>query len=292
LGNLVLWRDGVVAFDAIEFEPALRCIDLMNDVAFAFMDLLACGQPELAWRFVNGYVERSGDFDGLVGLRAFAAYRALVRAKVALLSGQPQGFLRYWPLAEVLAEQPRPPRLLLVMGLSGAGKSTLAAIAAELLGAIRLRSDVERKRLHGLAPTDRSGPAQALYSAEATRRTYERLGELAQGLLAAGHSVVVDAALLRQGERAALRELAQRLGAPFLLLECVAAPERMEQRLQERAAAGTDASDADVEVMLRQRESAEPVPQAWAAEHRVLVNDASLQDLRAAAGSLLARWLS
>ncbi len=292
LGNLVLWQGGVVAFDAIEFEPALRCIDLMNDVAFAFMDLLACGQPELAWRFVNGYVERTGDFDGLIGLRVFAAYRALVRAKVALLSGQPQGFLRYWPLAEVLAEQPRPPRLLLVMGLSGAGKSTLAAIAAELLGAIRLRSDVERKRLHGLAPTDRSGPAQALYSAEATRRTYERLGELAQGLLAAGHSVVVDAALLRQGERAALRELAQRQGAPFLLLECVAAPGCMEQRLQERAAAGTDASDADVEVLRRQRESAEPVPQAWAAEHRVLVNDASLQDLRAAAGSLLARWLS
>lgn len=292
LANLVLWRGGVMAFDAIEFEPALRCIDLMNDVAFAFMDLLACGQPELAWRFVNGYVERTGDFDGLLGLRAFAAYRALVRAKVALLSGQPQGFLRYWPLAEALAAEPSPPRLLLVMGLSGAGKSTLAAIVAQQLGAIRLRSDVERKRLFGLAPTDRNGPVQALYSAEATHRTYERLGELAQGLLAAGHSVVVDAALLRQGERAALRELARRLGAPFLLLECVAAPECMEQRLQARAAADTDASDAGIEVMRRQRESAEPVPQAWAAEHRVLVNNAGLQDLRAAADGLLARWLS
>jgi uncharacterized protein len=291
LGNLVLWQGGVVAFDAIEFEPALRCIDLINDVAFAFMDLLACGQPELAWRFVNGYVERSGDFDGLLGLRAFAAYRALVRAKVALLSGQPQGFLRYWPLAEALAAPPPRPALLLVMGLSGAGKSTLAAIAAEQLGAIRLRSDVERKRLHGLAPTDRSGPAQALYSAEATRRTYERLGELAENLLTAGHSVVVDAALLRQGERAALRDLARRLGAPFLLLECVAAPDRMEQRLQQRAAAGTDASDAGVEVLRRQRELAEPVPADWAAEHRLLVNDGSLEALRTAAAALLAGWL-
>ena len=290
LGNLVLWRGEVLAFDAIEFEPALRCIDLMNDVAFAFMDLLAWGLPELAWRFINGYVERTGDFDGLLGLRAFAAYRALVRAKVALLSGQPQGFLRYWPLAEVLAADPAPPRLLLVMGLSGTGKSTLAAMAAEQLGAIRLRSDVERKRLHGLAPTERPGPELDLYGTQASRCTYARLGELASSLLAAGHSVVVDAALLRQSEREALRELAQRRSAQCLLLECVAAPEHMEQRLLARTAAGTDASDAGVEVMRRQRSFAEPVPSSWAAQHRVLLNDGSLADLRSALAGLLADW--
>ena len=288
LGNLVLWQDGVVAFDAIEFEPALRCIDLANDVAFAFMDLLACGQPELAWRFVNRYVERSGDFDGLTGLRAFAAYRALVRAKVALLSGQLQGFLRYWPLAESLAADPAPPRLWLVMGLSGAGKSTLAAMLAEQADAIRLRSDVERKRLFGLVPTDRPAPGLELYGAEATRRTYARLSELAEGLLQAGHSVVVDAALLRQAEREALRALARRSGASFLLVECVASQQRMEQRLADRAAAGTDASDAGIEVQRRQRELAEPVPAGWEAEHRVIVNEGSLADLQAAVAALLA----
>ncbi|MDD2729767.1 AAA family ATPase [Malikia sp.] len=288
LGNLVLWRGGVIAFDAIEFEPALRCIDLMNDVAFAFMDLLACGRVELAWRFVNGYVERSGDFDGLVGLRAFAAYRALVRAKVALLSGQPEGFLRYWPLAEALAADPAPPHLLLVMGLSGAGKSTLAALLAEQSGAIRLRSDVERKRLFGLAATDRPAPGRALYGAEATRLTYARLSALAEGLLVAGHSVVVDAALLRQAERAALRALARRLGTPFLLVECVASQQRMEQRLVARAAAGTDASDAGIEVQHRQREWAEPVPADWVPEHRLVANDGSLADLQAAVVALLA----
>ncbi len=288
LGNLVLWRGGVVAFDAIEFEPALRCIDLMNDVAFAFMDLLAWGRAELAWRFVNGYVERSGDFDGLLGLRAFAAYRALVRAKVALLSGQPQGFLRYWPLAESLVADPAPPRLLLVMGLSGAGKSTLAAMLAEQAGAIRLRSDVERKRLFGLAPTDRPVPGLELYGAEATRRTYARLSGLAEGLLLAGHSVVVDAALLRQAERAVLRALACRLCMPFLLVECAASQQFMEQRLATRAAAGTDASDAGIEVQRRQREWAEPVPAGWSAEHQVIVNDGSLADLQAAVTALLA----
>ncbi|MCX7251564.1 MAG: AAA family ATPase [Burkholderiales bacterium] len=290
LGNLVLWRDAVVAFDAIEFEPALRCIDLINDLAFAFMDLLAWGQVELAWRLVNGYVERSGDFDGLTGLRAFAAYRALVRAKVALLSGQPEGFLRYWPLAEMLAADPAPPRLLLVMGLSGAGKSTLAALLAEQSGAIRLRSDVERKRLHGLAATERPTPGLDLYGAAATLATYARLVELADGLLAAGHSVVVDAALLRQSERTALRQLARRHHAPCQLVECRADPALMEHRLQERAAAGTDASDAGIEVLLRQRESVEAVPADWAAEHRVLRNDGSLEQLRGAAAALLAGW--
>jgi aminoglycoside phosphotransferase family enzyme/predicted kinase len=290
LGNLVLWRDAVVAFDAIEFEPALRRIDPINDLAFAFMDLLAWGHSELAWRLVSAYVERGGDFDGLTGLRAFAAYRALVRAKVALLSGQPEGFLRYWPLAEMLAADPPPPRLLLVMGLSGAGKSTLAALLAERSGAIRLRSDVERKRLHGLAATERPAPGLDLYGAEATRATYARLAALADGLLAAGHSVVVDAALPRQAERAALRQLAQRRDLPWLLVECRADPALMERRLLARAAAGTDASDAGVEVLRHQLGSVEAVPADWVAGHRVLVNDGSLEQLRSAAATLLAEW--
>ena len=291
LGNLVLWQGGVVAFDAIEFDPALRCIDLMNDAAFAFMDLLACGRSDLAWRFINGYVERSGDFDGLIGLRAFAAYRALVRAKVALLSGRPQDGLRYASLAESLAAAPPPPRLLLVMGLSGSGKTTLAGLAAERIAAIRLRSDVERKRLHGLGPTERPAPGLDLYGAEATRRTYARLGELAEGLLVAGHSVVVDAALLRQAEREALRVLARRLEVPFLLLECVADVRLMAQRLQVRSAAGNDASDAGVEVMQHQREFAEALPVDWAGECRVIRNEAGLEELRAALDAALAGWV-
>jgi predicted kinase len=161
---------------------------------------------------------------------------------------------------------------------------------AEQSGAIRLRSDVERKRLHGLAATERPTAGQDLYGAEATRATYARLAELADGLLAAGHSVVVDAALLRQSERAALRQLAQRRHVPCLLVECRADPTLMERRLLQRAAAGTDASDAGIEVLRRQRESVEPVPADWAAEHRVLLNDAGLEQLRQAAAALLADW--
>ena len=166
---------------------ALRCIDIVNDVAFTFMDLHAAGQRALAWRFINAWVEHTGDFDGLTLLHGYAAYRAMVRAKVALLSGgKVAEFTAYWTLAQQLAGAPSRPRLVLTMGLSGSGKSTAAQFMAEELGAVCLRSDVERKRLHGLAPTARPAPALAMYSTQATQRTYARLDDLAGRCSTAG----------------------------------------------------------------------------------------------------------
>jgi len=296
LGNLVDWQGRVVAFDALEFEPDLRAIDVMNDAAFAFMDLQAHGLPALAWRFLDGYLAQTGDYAGLRGLRAFATYRALVRAKVALLSdAPPEHFERYWTLAERLAAPLPTPQLVLTMGLSGSGKSSAAALAVEHLamrgaqnggpctGAVRLRSDVERKRLLGLAPTDRPGnavPVDTLYSPDTTRRTYQRLQALTTELLGFGQSVVVDAASLRQAERAALRQLAEQAGARFTLLECVAPAEAMQARLAQRQAANTDPSDATAAVLAQQVQWAEPVPADWAPVHRRVVNDGSLDDLR------------
>lgn len=284
LANLVEWQGRQVAFDAIEFEPDLRCIDVMNDAAFAFMDLLAHGLPALAWRFVNAYVEHTGDFDGLTGLHAFATYRALVRANVALLSNAPpEVFERYWLLAEHLAALPRTPAVLVTMGLSGSGKSTLAQelvalLALQGVGAVRVRSDVERKRLCGLPATARPGPD--IYSPEATRQTYARLAEVARVLVAAGLVAVVDAAFLRQAERDAMRELAQQAGAHFALLECVASQERMQARLITRQAEGRDASDATPQVLALQMAFAEPIPPDWAALHVRVTNDATLEDLQ------------
>ncbi len=294
LGNLVAWEGRVLAFDAIEFDPALRRIDVVHDVAFTFMDLHAAGLPALAWRFINAYVEATGDHTGLAGLHAYAACRALVRAKVALLACQPEPtFLRYWTLAERLAgattgpgapaPAPAPaPRLVLTMGLSGSGKSTVAQRVLERLGAVRLRSDVERKRLHGLAPTERPADPASLYGAEATARTYARLQALAGELLAAGLNVVVDAALLRQAEREALRDLAGRAVADFLLLECTAPLAQMRERIARRGREGADPSDATLAVLDRQRAWAEPVPASWHPCHRVVRNDGCLAQLHIA----------
>ena len=268
LGNIVRVDGQALPFDCLEFNAALRHIDVMADLAFLFMDLHRHGLPRLAWRLVNAYTEGSGDHAGLALLRYFAVYRAMVRAKVAMLravqhdSDAWAAFGRDLGLAEALAAAHHaPPRLVLASGLSGSGKSTLAGLLVEALGAVRIRSDVERKRLFGLPPGARSDVEQRarLYAADATRRTYERLSDLAAELLDAGVTVVVDAALLRRGERDALRAVAQRHGSRFDLLECQAPPAVLRRRLGQRASAGTDASDADEAVLQLQLGFREPV---------------------------------
>ncbi|PXW99560.1 hypothetical protein C7444_101390 [Sphaerotilus hippei] len=274
LGNLVLIEDEPVLFDAIEFNPELRWIDVVADLSFPFMDLLSRGHEALAWRLVSAWFEHTGDHEGAALLAWAAAYRALVRAKVALIqAGQLGGEARHEALGKVragitlaqrLARRPAP-RLVIVWGLSGTGKSTVAQQVVQALGALRLRSDVERKRLFGLQPSQRPAPAgqpgvgaDQLYAPEATRRTYDRLEALASTVLAAGLSVVIDAACLRRAERDALRSLARTAGAEVLLLQCRAPVEALRQRLQARERRGDDASDAGVAVLERQLGFIEP----------------------------------
>jgi aminoglycoside phosphotransferase family enzyme/predicted kinase len=278
LANIVLVDDVPRPFDGIEFNAELRHIDMMNDIAFTFMDLQRHGLPRLAWRFVGGYAEHTGDYEGLALLRFFSVYRALVRARVALLraalananasatagSTAVAAFERDLALAEQLAA-PRSdtPRLMLVCGLSGSGKSTVAQSLAPAIGGVRVRSDVERKRLHGMAPSARPTPEQKLmlYAREATLRTYARLGALARTLLRAQIDTIVDAVALRRDERAALRAIAAEEGARFVLLDCVAPEAVLRERVTRRQQDNRDASDADstvLDLQLRVREPVEP----------------------------------
>ena len=265
LGNIVWLGGRAVLFDALEFSAELRCIDTLGDLAFTFMDLLAHGQRRLAWRFISAALEQADDHAALPLLPFWAVHRAAVRAKVALLGATGPGAAaqqaraqRYLATALALAGlgAVRPaPRLVLTVGLSGSGKSTVAGAVAERLGAVRLRSDVERKRLFGVAPTTRGVPG--LYSADATHRTYLRLQGLAATVLQAGLPVVVDAASLRRSERDAMRAVAARCGVPCQLLLCEAPAELLQQRLQQRLQAGTDASDATPAVLAMQQRSVE-----------------------------------
>jgi hypothetical protein len=165
------------------------------------------------------------------------------------------------------------------MGLSGSGKSTLALMLAEALGAIRVRADVERKRLFGLAATERAPPGLPLYESAATQRTYARLGEISATLLDAGLSVVVDAACLRQHEREALRALAQAHGAGFALVECEAPPALLQARILARQARGDDASDATPQVLDLQQRVREPWPESWAGWTHHVDNGGTLEAL-------------
>jgi aminoglycoside phosphotransferase family enzyme/predicted kinase len=298
LGNIVMLDGRPTPFDALEFNPALRHIDVVADIAFSFMDLLRCGLPRQAWRFASAWAEVADDHEGLAALHFFAVYRALVRAKVALLrcaQGDAEAdaaFARDLALAEQIAS-PRPaPQLVLTSGVSGSGKSTVAQRLAEGLGGVRIRSDVERKRLFGLAPTERPTPEQArlLYGLEANHRTYSRLCTLAAALLRGGIDVVVDAAFLRRPERDAMRALGAQVGAPVRLLHCHAPDAVMRQRLRRRGQRSDDPSDADEDVLTRQQPWHEmPAPNEVAI---AIDTDVDLDTLGRRCDALAAEWVA
>ncbi|MGM0593442.1 MAG: AAA family ATPase [Pseudomonadota bacterium] len=272
LRNLAWLDGGPIAFDGIEFNPALRWIDLISEIAFLVMDLHQRGEPRLAQRFLNGYLERSGDYAGLALLPFYLVYRALVRAKVAAIRAGQDGlaereradawreFADYLLLAEGYT-RPEPPVLVLTRGPSGSGKSHHTGPLLEHLGAIRLRSDVERKRLYGLRPEEdgHAAPGEGIYSREASDRTYARLTELARVVLDAGYPVIVDAVCQHSEQRAPFITLARERGVKWLLLEFQAPAAVLAQRL---AARKGDASDADEAVLQRQLANWPPLSEA------------------------------
>jgi aminoglycoside phosphotransferase family enzyme/predicted kinase len=256
LGNIVLIGGQPVPFDGIEFNPDLRWIDVMDEVAFPVMDLLHKKRPDLAWRFLNAYLEASGDYAGLSVLRFYLAYRAMVRAKVSAIrafqptrarAGGLAACQSYVALAGACLAAPNP-ALIITHGLPGSGKSTFARVTAEKFAAIRIRSDVERKRLFGLKPLDDSRALGDIYSAEATQRTYARLAQLARGALAAGFSVIVDAAFLKQDEREPFCGLAREMALPFVIASRESDSATLRQRISQRQ---NDASEADAAVLHR-----------------------------------------
>ena len=272
LGNIVILEGEPRAFDCIEFNPELRWIDVMNEVAFLVMDFQAAGRTDFARRFLNGYLEATGDYAGLRVLRYYCAYRAMVRAKVMLMRAGQQGctpedeasatalFGRYLGVAAGCA-QPSGSFVLITHGFSGSGKTTLSQPLVELTGAIRVRSDVERKRSHGLAAKDRpgSGIAEGLYGPEATESTYGRLLDLAGIVVEAGHGVIVDATFLQRRQRDMFRALAARAGVPFLIVDFTASEEILRDRILARSEQGADASDADLAVLEHQLGTHEPL---------------------------------
>ena len=150
--------------------------------------------------------------------------------------------------------------LIITHGFSGSGKTTLTQALLEQLGAIRLRSDVERKRLRGLASSERSdsGLGAGLYTPDMTTTTYHRLLVLARTLLAAGHPVIVDATFLKQHDRRPFRELAEELAVPFAIADVHAPLDELRRRVIQRADEERDASEATLSVLEQQLVSQEP----------------------------------
>lgn len=294
LGNIVIIGDAPTPFDGIEFNPAFRWIDVMNEVAFLVMDLLHRGRGDLAYRFLNGYLSLTGDYYGVGVLRFYLAYRAVVRAKIRAIrarqtdapkkeSQQNMAACRnYLELASTCLAQ-RHPALIITHGLPGCGKTTVSQAASEHLSAIHIRSDVERKRLFGLAPlqASRSGMGSGIYTAEATQRTYARLYELARSLLGTGFPVIVDAAFLKHAEREQFRQLAREMGVPFVILDIQASTDTLRRRILKRQKQAKDASEADLAVLETLQSVQEPLTGQELACSVKYVNEGDIDHLSA-----------
>ncbi|MFO1093019.1 MAG: AAA family ATPase [Planctomycetaceae bacterium] len=286
--NLLVLDDQVRMFDCVEFNENFRWVDVLSDLAFLCMDLADFGRADFAHRVRNRYLETTGDYAGLAVWRYYSVYRALVRAKVAAIRSrqatepaQQQAAARdldnYLALAERMT-RPSAPTLFITHGPSGSGKSTLTEPLLEALGAIRIRSDVERQRNAADVPIEQR------YALESRQRVYRRLAELVESVIAAGTSVIVDATFLSRAQRTEFRQLAARLSVAFVILDFRTPPEVLRLRIAHRRG---DASEADLAVLHAQLASAEPLDDA---ECRcAMVIDTTIDDpLRAMRGVISA----
>lgn len=260
LGNIIRINGEIQVFDCIEFNPTLRWIDVASEIAFTVMDLVARGRAEWGARFLNAYLEITGDYAALRLLPYYLVYRAMVRAKVARIRATQSGegvclaaladYADHIRLAASFTTQ-RQLALIITRGVSGSGKTTATQPLLERMGALRLRSDVVRKRLHGLTPKSSSNSALAagLYADPASQATYTELRCLAGKVLESGFPVIVDATFLQRGQRTAFEELAADLRVPFLILDCRTASIELRRRVGLRQAEGNDASEADLAVL-------------------------------------------
>ena len=278
LGNIALVDGAVTMFDGIEFNERMRWSDVIADVAFLVMDLRHRRQAGLSARLLNAYLEHTGDYHGARGLRFYAAYRAMVRAKVARLRAAETTdavaraaceaeFRAYVQLA-LGYTRPSRAAVIITHGPSGSGKTTVSQGLLEVVGGIRIRTDVERKRTAGVAATATSHSAldAGLYGRRETEETYARVRALAQYVVSGGCPAIIDGAFLQRWQRASFRELAAALDVPFVIVDFTAPPEILRARVTRRLQSGVDASEADVRVLEKQLRS-----EALESEEKVFV---------------------
>ncbi len=264
LGNIVRTESGLTAFDCLEFDAELREIDVYSDAAFLFMDLHVRGRGDLAYAFLDAYAQASGDYEGLPLLGLYSVYRSMVRAKVSALRLQQDANPRD---AERLRAQidwavkrstRAPGRLIVTCGLSGTGKSFWAKQLVTSIGALRLRTDVLRKTHAGYDPLSNTGSSVAggIYASGASKALYAGLARLATELLREGETVIIDAANLQRHQREGFYHAAQQVGAECTVLHFTAPQDVLIKRIRARVSAGSDASEADVDVLQWQIDNA------------------------------------
>jgi uncharacterized protein len=287
--------DGEVQIvDCVEFDPGLRRLDVADDLAFLFLDLAARGAESLAQELVHAYREAGGDAGDDRLLSFYAAYRALVRAKVGLIRGAqlPRGSAALAresaeardliAAAERFSWRARLPLVIAVCGVPASGKTHLARALAAQARLPHLSSDLTRKRLAGVRATARA-PGER-YSADWNARTYTELGHSTAEALATSGGAIVDATFRHGVERRAFAAGLER-DVPILFVECLAPRSVLAARAARRDGDARRISDADLAVVLREAGSWEALDEISGEAHVALRTD---RPIEAVAGDVLA----
>ncbi|RNC65284.1 MAG: kinase [Desulfuromonadales bacterium] len=266
-------EENVCIFDCIEFNTRFRHGDTAADIAFLLMDFDYHLRPDFSRIFLDEYIGITGDSEATAVLDFYKVYRAFIRGKVESMRLQDPQI----PEEEKVAARERAGRylrlargyvlrgalrrsLVITCGPTGSGKSFLARELALELGVAMASSDVVRKELAGLEPTDRRAEAfgEGIYAEEATARTYGALLDRAEAALSAGQSIIIDATFRRRSDRRPFTVLAKSQGVPLVIIHATCPEETVRERLDARMNDSREPSDGRWEIYLRQRDEFEP----------------------------------
>lgn len=265
--------DEIIVFDCIEFNERFRFSDVAAEVAFLTMDLDYNGYLRQANDFAQAYLKYSGDSDMPALLNFYRCYYAYVRGKVTSFRLDQKDLpdsekhqiqktaSKYFDLAYTYAARLEKPVLILTAGLIGSGKSYQARHLAERLGADVIRSDVLRKELLQIAPTEKHHESfgQGIYAVDVSRKTYEKAVHLASEKIRQGKPVIIDASFRNRADRALAVNLAQRLQVPVYIIECVCPDDLVKARLEKRKLDQNNPSDGRWEILQEQKKHYEAI---------------------------------
>ncbi len=285
----ICFTDGICIYDCIEFNDRFRYCDIASEIAFLAMDLDHYGFADLSRSFVKAYITRSRDNDILKLLDFYKCYRAYVRGKVEsfktddpYISEAEREKTRtaasgYFDLADAYTR--KKPLLFITVGLVGTGKSTVARALAKRLGLTVISSDITRKKLAGVSPTEHhfEGFSGGIYTPDFTRQTYDAMFAEAKDILVSGDSVVLDASFIRREERLKAKQIAEAASADFLIVETVLAEDIIKERLARRLELGS-VSDGRWEIFLPQKERFEVVNEVAEAQHIIVDTSSSIEE--------------
>jgi len=277
----ICFTNGVCIYDCIEFNDRFRYCDVASEIAFLAMDLDHHGRADLSRLFVNSYVEQSGDTELLELLNFYKCYRAYVRGKVESFkyddpyitkAERKQSFefaSSYFDLASSYTSSK--PRLFITTGLVGTGKTVLAQALAKRLGLVVISSDITRKKLAGIPLTEHRFEEfdSGIYSAEFSRKTYDKMFTEAKNVLNEKDSVILDASFIKTEERLKAKQLAEETNADFFVIECTLDKDLVRQRLAQRLEEGS-VSDGRWEIFDQQQKQYEPVTEVPPTNHTIV----------------------